>query len=182
MGWKEFFKPNLRRIVLFIIFLILTSILVTAMIGRDYNIIFLICFLAFPSVLLNSYSNPNLGLLSFIINVIYLYFLSCLISFIYENNDKQKIPDLLKPNKKKFILFIGIIAIILFLNFFVLTAGFIVSEASAVVQLLVIYFLFLINWPIHIPVAGLILDLVWLYFLSCLIVWTYDKVRKKRIK
>jgi hypothetical protein len=41
-------------------------------------------------------------------------------------------------------------------------------------------FLEILDWPILIPIIGLFLDLIWLYFLSCLIVWIYDKYKKKK--
>lgn len=96
MGIKQFLKPNWRKIVTFIIFLLLTFILVFGSFalppskrGKEYYIVlFLYYFLAFP-IELTAYSDPILGLLGFIINIIYLYFLSCLMVWIYDKLKKS---------------------------------------------------------------------------------------------
>jgi len=91
MNFKQFLNPDWRKIVIFIIFLLLTFILVFGSFalppskrGEEYYIVlFLYYFLAFP-IELTAYSDPVLGLLGFIINIFYLYLLSCFIVWIYD--------------------------------------------------------------------------------------------------
>jgi len=96
MKIKQFLKLDWRKIVLFIIFLILTFILVFGTFGippskrevEDWIIVFLFYFLAFP-IELTAYLDPILGFSGFIINIVYLYFLSCLIVWIYDKVKKK---------------------------------------------------------------------------------------------
>ena len=95
----------------------------------------------------------------------------------------------LKLDKRKIVVFVIIIIIKLFLfSFSMLTGvlniqrgepGYEEYQRAMTEQKIAWIILTILDWPILIPVIGLILDVIWLYLLSCLIIWIYNKVKKK---
>jgi len=96
--WKKFFKPNLRKIIVFIILILIESLLVYFNILYIGNFIFISIPFLFALFLENKiiilcaimpligilFLIVNLYLLSLLINLIYLYFISCVIINFYD--------------------------------------------------------------------------------------------------
>jgi len=101
MNWKEFLKPNKIKSLLTILFLVLLvlSIFVFARI-TVYSIILFILLAPHSTLLLYQYGaegstlgltvEPILVIMTYAVDVIYLYLLSCLIVWIYEKVKKKK--------------------------------------------------------------------------------------------
>ena len=101
MNWKEFLKPNKIKSLLTILFLVLLvlSIFVFARI-TVYSIILFILLAPHATLLLYQYGaeGSTLGLtvesiaviMTYVVEVIYLYLLSCLVVWTYSKFKKKK--------------------------------------------------------------------------------------------
>ena len=80
MNWKEFFKPNWKKIIIFILLLVVDGLLLRSVFML---LTFPIYFLIFSSH--GETTVPIIGLIIGIIGLIIWYIISCLIFYIYEN-------------------------------------------------------------------------------------------------
>ena len=96
----------------------------------------------------------------------------------------------MKPDWRKIAIFVVILFFCLLLYQFLNLAGGLPPTPEQLAERnLISNILMVINWPLKligenaiINLIFIVLDFVWLYILSCLIVWFYDKVKKPRKK
>jgi hypothetical protein len=80
MNWKEFLKPNRKKILMFIILLI---IFVFSFYGS--GVLFYLGVFLYPIIIsIGSLNCYNCGLIGIVLNIFYLYFLSCFIVWIFD--------------------------------------------------------------------------------------------------
>jgi len=106
---KEFLKPDWRKIVIFIIFFIITffSIQKCAPSGFSYNLILAPFYFYTPSVV-RFYSNCETNFIPLIFSFIHWYLLSCLIVWVYEKikgsvetiDDYDKVKQIMETRKR----------------------------------------------------------------------------------
>ena len=93
----------------------------------------------------------------------------------------MKIKQFLKPDWRKFLLF----AIFLFSAFYLLlgSAPYVPPEYRGLYYYVVEFFYMFLAFPIFFVIWSdtliLIIEVIYLYLLSCLIVWIYDKYKKE---
>jgi hypothetical protein len=93
----------------------------------------------------------------------------------------------LKQDWRKIVIFVVILFFSLILFIFLnLTGGLPPTDEQIAQRNLISSILMIINWPLNIigensiiNLILLVLDFVWIYLLSCLIVWIYDKLKKR---
>ena len=91
--------------------------------------------------------------------------------------EKSKIPllkDFFKPDKKKIILFILLVCIALF-NVFSIQLIYMIFTLPSFIITEISYELYRSTYPLDV-----LLDFLYLYLISCIIIWIYDKLRKKK--
>jgi len=98
MNWKEFLKPDWRKIVVFVILFILSSF-ISAYFNTIYSAIgfcssikagFPLAFNTEISGIECGGDSSNFDIFSFILDIIFWYLLSCLIVWIYDKFRKKK--------------------------------------------------------------------------------------------
>lgn len=187
MNWKEFLKPDWRKITLSAIFYITLLLVVVPNVGWGPYIrcpngyieitdVFTSRVGCFREDLLFFY---NLFLL-FLVPVIWFYLLSC--SIVWILNWKK----FFKPNRKKIITFI------IFMILGTVSIGFNTCfDGSLTCSTFPWYILHVIlNFFFIIPISNLIsifiilflIEPIYWYLLSCLLVWILDKFRKVKKK
>jgi hypothetical protein len=82
----------------------------------------------------------------------------------------MNIKQFLKPNWKKIVIFVTISIIFSLIDYGI--------SGELIIPIIGLPLPFYINYNITYPF--LIIDLIVWYFISCLIVWIYDKVKKKK--
>ena len=96
MNFKQFLKPDWRKIVVFIILLIFIVIIIPIFINSGFGVLYVNA--GFPLVFYEkTIINPSLGtektnflMLNLVIDIIVLYVLSCLIVWLYDKFRKKK--------------------------------------------------------------------------------------------
>ncbi len=168
--WKQFLKPDWRKIVIFAISLVTLFL---------YQPTFGIRLVGFPlTVMVKDMFGTRYSVPAIIINLIFWYLLSCLLIWFY---DKSRKKQPMKPLWKKIVLFI----IISVLGCFIFFMG---GPNDLFYVLFIIFDLFIFIFAIILHpffgyssvTIGLVLNIIYWYFLSCFIVWVYDKMKKKK--
>jgi len=184
MTLKQFLKPERKKIVIFAIFiaLIALSFLTRPPYRGSFFEHFVDYFILGPSFLsallcpmytaaVGSIVAPTCYTIFFgmIINAIYLYVISCLISLFYEKTSFFKI------NKKKIKITI-ILTVLLFVPYIMLSVNPLVY---------LIHRIIFPNQAMNASWIDVIYSEIFILFLesylfSCLIVWIYDKIKVKK--
>lgn len=210
MNWREFFKPEKSKIVLSTsLFLPLFVRFFLTFIEKNYDVqsTLYTVSLDFTWVVMIEEIN-DIPLMAFILyfllpNIIIIYILSCLITWVYKKiNNTFVVQNLLHANWKEFfkistikiILFILLLIFSYILDYLVIFIGIanfgsfvkpdptLTQRVFGAILEIILDLVSPLRFVFHLYGRYLIiLNTIYLYCLACFIVWIFNRVRRKKL-
>jgi len=183
MNWKEFFYPTKKKIILFILFLLINTFLPLTL--MEYKFYYSRFELKSYQEIFHSfhyYIKLPLNWIILIIDLILLYSISCLIISFYDKlkiEQKAKLKEFFKPAKKKIILFVVFLLINIFIPLVPSIVYYVCEWPPCPLYPALIFESYqdLVN---HHSWGLLIIDIIFWYLISCIITFAYNKFKVKK--